>query len=281
MKAKLIYQKLTLLFILFGILPLHAQIDSTAIDVKKKVYNYKKKLDIPLSSIAAGISIFNFTQIYTKDEISEETILGLNKDDVNSFDRGFAGNYNEGAKTASDFFFNISIPLPLIVYAFDGKMREDYLTLTLLYLEAMAFTGAVYSTSQQLNNRLRPLTYNEELEISQRTKGGNQNSFYSGHTALVGTSTFFLARTYDDYHPDSTYKWVFYGGAGLATFLTGHLRVRAGQHFRTDVLLGGVMGAASGFLVPYFHKNKLFNDEKLSLMPFTGEYHGLHFAYTF
>ncbi len=281
MKAQLIYQKLSLLVILFGTLPLYAQIDSTAIDVEQKVYNYNNKLDIPLTSVAVGISIFNFTQIYSKDRISEETIMGLNKDDVNSFDRSVAGNYNEGAKTTSDLFFNVSVPLPLIVYAFDKKMRKDYLTLSLLYLEAMSFTGALYSTSNQLNNRIRPLAYNEELTLSQRTKGGNQNSFYSGHTALVATSTFFLAKTYDDYHPDSGFKWVFYGGAGLATFFTGHLRVQAGQHFRTDVLLGGVMGAASGFLVPFFHKNKLFKDEKLSLMPVTGEFHGLNLAYTF
>ncbi|GAH07546.1 unnamed protein product, partial [marine sediment metagenome] len=181
----------------------------------------------------------------------------------------------------SDFFFNVSIPLPLIVFAFDDALREDYLRLTLLYLEAMSLTGVAYSTSQQLNNRLRPFTYNQELELSQRTKGGGKNSFYSGHTALVATSTFFLARVYADYHPDSPYRWVFYGSAGLATFLTGNLRVQAGQHFPTDVLMGGFVGTAIGFLVPYLHKNKLFEDPNLSLMPITGEYHGLRLAYTF
>lgn len=281
MKTRKIYQKFIVFLIPFGILPLNAQIDSTAIDSKHQVYKYNNKVDIPLTSVAAAISIFNFTQIYSKDRSSEESILALNIDDVNSFDRGVAGNYDLGAKTASDFFFNVAIPLPLIVYAFDKDMRKDYFHLTLLYLEAMSFTGAAYSTSQQLNNRHRPLSYNQALELSIRTKGGNKNSFYSGHTALVATSTFFLARTYDDYHPDSNYKWVFYGGAGIATFLTAHFRVKAGQHFRTDVIVGGLAGAASGFLVPYFHKNRLFKNEKLSLMPITGEYHGLHFAFTF
>ncbi len=248
---------------------------------RQQVYNYNKKLDIPITAVAAGISMFNFTQIYSKDRSPEEEILALDKNDVRSFDRRAAGNYNEGAKTASDFFFNVSIPLPLIVFAFDKKLREDYLRLTLLYLETMSLTGVAYSTSQQLNNRLRPFTYNQELELSQRTKGGAKNSFYSGHTALVATSTFFLARVYADYHPDSPYRWVFYGSAGLATFLTGNLRVQAGQHFPTDVLMGGLVGTAIGFLVPYFHKNKLFEDPNLSLMPVTGEYHGLRLAYKF
>ncbi|MEH6537574.1 MAG: phosphatase PAP2 family protein [Psychroserpens sp.] len=266
----------------FCALNLFAQKDSLHVkNEKQQVYNYNKKFDIPLTSAAAAISIFNFTQIYSKDRSSETSILALDVNDVNKFDRGAAGNYNEKAKTTSDFFFNAAIPLPLIVFAFDDAMRQDYLRLTLLYLETMSITGVAYSTSQQLNNRLRPFTYNQDLELSSRTKGGAKNSFYSGHTALVATSTFFLARVYHDYHPESPYKYVFYGGAGLATFFTGYFRVKAGQHFPTDVIIGGTVGTAIGILVPFFHKNKLFKNEKLSLYPVTGEYHGLRLAYKF
>jgi membrane-associated phospholipid phosphatase len=268
--------------IVFCVSNLFAQKDSTNVKAEgQQVYNYNKKLDIPITSVAAVISIFNFTQIYTKDRSSEESILALNEDDVNKFDRRAAGNYNEDAKTTSDFFFQAAIPLPLIVFAFDDNMREDYLRLTLLYLETMSITGVAYSTSQQLNNRLRPFTYNQDLELSRRTTGGAKNSFYSGHTALVATSTFFLARVYADYHPDSPHKYLFYGGAGLATFFTGYFRVKAGQHFPTDVIVGGTVGTAIGLLVPYFHKNKLFKNERISLLPITGEYHGLQLAYDF
>ena len=280
----LIMKHLLLLFTIFSFCFINGQslVDTT--NTKKdrvQVYNYNNKLDIPLTSVAAAITMFNFSQIYSKDRTTDEKILALNIDDVNKFDRRAAGNYSEDAKTASDFFFNASITLPLIVFAFDDDLRKDYLRLTLLYLEAMSFTGMTYSSSQQFNNRLRPYTYNEDLELSIRTKGNAQNSFFSGHTALVATSTFFLARVWDDYHPDSGYKWVFYGAATTATVLTGHFRMKAGQHFPSDVLVGGIIGSASGFLVPMLHKNKLFNEEKLSIMPITGEYHGLHFSYTF
>ena len=78
---------------------------------------------------------------------------------------------------------------------------------------------------------------------------------------MVATSTFFLARVYHDYHPDSPYKWVFYGGAGLSTVLTAHFRVKGGAHFPTDVIVGGILGSAAGFLVPFFHKNKMIKKE--------------------
>ncbi len=271
---------LVCLLLIFCAHSAYAQKDTTKVK-EQQVYNYNNKLDIPLTSAAALITFYNFSQIYSKERTDDGTILSLTPDDVNSFDRSAAGNWDEGAKTASDFFFNAAIPLPLIVFAFDDSMRKDYLRLTLLYLETMAFTGAAYSTSQQLNNRLRPFTYNTGLELSRRTSGGARNSFFSGHTALVATSTFFLARVYNDYHPDSPYKWAFYGGAGLATYFTGYFRVKAGQHFPTDVITGGLVGTAIGILVPYFHKNKLFNDEKITLMPITGEYHGLSLSYQF
>ncbi len=276
------YRFFMIIVLLFGI-NLQAQKDSTNTQKKDlpQVYNYNNKLDLPLTSVATAISLFNFTQVYSKESSSEESILALNPDDVNGFDRGAAGNHNPGAKDASDLIFSAAIPTPLIFFAFDKKMRKDYLRLSLLYWESMSFMGVAYSTSLQLNNRHRPYTYNTDLPLKERRKGGGRNSFYSGHTGLVATSTFFLASVYADYHPDSKYKWVLFTSAGLATFLTGYLRVRAGEHFPTDVILGGLVGTASGILVPYFHKNKLFKNENLSVIPVTGEYHGLSLTYTF
>ena len=261
----------------------YAQKDSTKIKNKNlpQVYNYNNKLDIPLSSVATAISLFNFTQVYSKESSTEESILSLDPDNVNGFDRGAAGNYDPASKDASDFIFSAAIPTPLIFFAFDKKMRKDYKRLSLLYWESMSFMGVAYSSALQLNDRRRPYTYNTDVPMKERRKGGGRNSFYSGHTGLVATSTFFLASVYADYHPDSEYKWVLFTSAGLATVLTGYLRIRAGEHFPTDVILGGLVGTASGILVPYFHKNKLFKNENLSMIPIVGEYNGIRMAYKF
>jgi membrane-associated phospholipid phosphatase len=96
----------------------------------------------------------------------------------------------------------------------------------------------------------------------------SENSFYSGHVQIVGASTFFAAKAYADYYPDSKYKWVFYGVAALSTCTTGYLRMDAGVHFPSDVLLGMGMGTAIGILVPQFHKHKLIKDRNISFMPY-------------
>ncbi|WP_378186192.1 phosphatase PAP2 family protein [Aquimarina sp. W85] len=264
---------------LFGM----AQTDSLSFSDREKQhrYNYNFKYELPITAVAAGITLYNFTQIYSKDRVPNERVMSIDRANVNRFDRGAAGNFDEDAEKISDMIFYGSVPVPLLVFGIDPKIRKDYLRVSLLYLQAMSFTGVVYSTSHQLNDRRRPYVYNTELDISERNRGASQNSFIAGHPALVGTATFFMAKVYADYHPESAFKWVMYGLAGASTYATAHLRVKAGQHFPTDVMVGSLVGAASGFLVPYFHKNKLFKDPNLGLMPITGEYHGLSLSYTF
>lgn len=279
---------ISLLF-LFTTSAINAQIDSLQVKEqadsikpkKQRMYVYKPGLDIPLTAGAAGLTLFNFTQIYTKERISEETLMALDPDDVWSFDRSAAGNYDEKAEEISDYMFYGVIPLPFLAFTLDSKIRKDYHIVSLLYLEAMSLTGFTYSPSHQLNDRKRPWAYSEEAPMDIRTKGSTKNSFIAGHPALFATSTFFLAKVYADYHPDSSFKWVFYGFAGASTYYISHLRVKAGRHFPSDVIVGSVVGMASGILVPHFHKNKLFKDPNLSILPFSGEFHGLRLSYTF
>ena len=51
--------------------------------------------------------------------------------------------------------------------------------------------------------------------------GGAKNSFFAGHVALVATSTFFTAKVFADYHPDSKLRHLLYGVAIASTAGTG------------------------------------------------------------
>jgi membrane-associated phospholipid phosphatase len=109
--------------------------------------------------------------------------------------------------------------------------------------------------------------------------GNARNSFFAGHVALVGTSTFFTAKVFSDYHPDSKLRYLFWGAAAVATGATGYLRHRAGKHFPSDVLIGTAVGTLSGILVPTFHKTKLMKKQNFTLIPFSGQSHGLAMVY--
>ncbi len=109
-----------------------------------------------------------------------------------------------------------------------------------------------------------------------------KNSFYAGHVEVIAVSTFFISEIYAGYHPESKIKWVFFVLAGAATAGMGYLRIDAGMHFPSDVLLGGCTGALSGILVPYFHNHKIIKNNNLSVVPFgSATAQGLSATYTF
>ncbi|TMI91467.1 MAG: phosphatase PAP2 family protein [Bacteroidetes bacterium] len=235
---------------------------------RRQVYKLKPSADIPVFAVGAGWSAYAFTKIYSKEHSSEETILSLDVNDINGFDRWAVRPYDEAIDKASYYPFYASTLLPFL-FLTGKETSKDFFKLSFLYLETMSITGFLYTGSVYVTNRYRPYAYSSETEMPQRTRGGAKNSFYAGHVALVATSTFFMAKVYSDYHPDSKAKWVFYTIASAATAATAYMRHAAGQHFPSDILLGITQGTLTGILVPHFHKNKIIKDPNLSIMPYT------------
>jgi len=55
---------------------------------------------------------------------------------------------------------------------------------------------------------------------------------------------------YHDLNPNSDFDPVIWTTAALIPAITGYLRVKGGKHFPTDVVVGYVVGALVGILVP-------------------------------
>jgi membrane-associated phospholipid phosphatase len=243
----------------------------TTVPVSKSVaapfegYKMKYGIDVPLTLAGVGWTLYGFNTIYKRDRVSEAEILALDPADVNSLDRPYTRRYNMKAKDLSDKFFYGSMPAPLLLLL-DKKIRNDGHQVGLLYLEAMAVTGVVYTSASMLTSRFRPLAYNDNVDLATRTRGGSRNSFPAGHPALVATSTFFMAKVYTDYHPNMKGKGILFALAGAATITTGILRMEGGQHFPTDIMAGIPLGVLSGLMIPHFHKNKKNN--RLSILPY-------------
>lgn len=234
-------------------------------------YQLKPVIDIPVVVVGTAVDLYNFAAIGKKNATSLAKLQSLKISDLNWFDRWAVHPYSHSVDQLSYIPFYVAIPLPLAVFGIDNRMRKDFWKLTYMYGEAMILTGVLYTSAVHWVSRLRPLTYESASPMEQRTSSNSRNSFFAGHVALVGTSLFFIARTWADYHPESHEKWIFYTGAAAITGLTGYLRNRAGEHFPTDVALGTVVGVAAGLFTPLLHKVNPV--KKLSFLPFspTGE----------
>lgn len=233
-------------------------------------YKIKASVDIPLVVVGAGFSAYNFSRISKKTSSDPTYVQGLSKKNVNWFDRWGVHAYNKKADDASYIPFFVSMPAPLLLFGLDKKMRKDFFKLTFLYAESMIITGVLYTSAAGYTNRLRPMVYSAETPMEKRILSEQKKSFFAGHVALVATSTFFMARVIDDYHPNSRFKWLYYGLASAATLGTAYMRAVAGEHFPSDIILGTAVGTLSGLLTPSLHKIKLVKSNRLSILPIGG-----------
>lgn len=244
------------------------------------VYRIRKSVDIPLTVVSTAWSLYGLKEIYSKPDAPAEHVSRLRKEDINSFDRWAADVYHEKAAKTSDLLFYGAMPLPLLLLA-DKDIRKDGGKIMFLYFQTMTITGIYYTGSAFFVDRYRPYVYQPSVPIGDKIEGNARNSFLAGHPALVGTSTFFIAKVFRDYHPDSPLRHWFFAGAGLATGATAYLRHRAGRHFPSDLLLGTSLGTLTGILVPHLHKNKVLKNKDITVVPFSGRSHGLHVVYRF
>lgn len=250
---------------------------------KNKVYE-TSWVDGVVTGAGIGFSYWGLTLLQDKDGLSEEYLewVAMNpeaaKADIPKFDRWAAGNFSEGANKASDIPFYGSFALPLL-YLTHERTRSDFGQIGLLYVETMAITGTLFTQVAGRTNRDRPLVYNNDPNNGDRADDNAEDSFFAGHTAATAAASFFAAKVFNDYFPESTAKPYVWAGAALIPATVGYLRLRAGKHFLSDNLLGYGVGAATGILVPHLHK--ISKRKNYTLLPMTGRYDGFVFIYKF
>jgi len=237
---------------------------SSAVAQSTSPYSTSFKVDAPITVAGAGLSGLGLYLMQQKDAFTETEARALRKEDVNSFDRFSAGNHSQSAKSVSDVMLYSSLATPALLL-FDADIRSNGGQMAALYLESMAITGALFTLSSAAFPRARPLTYSPEVEVGEKMRANSQNSFYAGHTAAVTTITFFTAKVFHDYNPDSPARPFVWAGAAIVPAAVGYLRLEAGKHFLSDNLIGYGVGAAVGILVPQLHKKG--NNSGISLAP--------------
>ena len=210
--------------------------------LRQKVYHLNYYVDLPVTAVAMATSFWGFAVVDKKSPLDSITIIGLNANDVNGFDRsatwqdpGFAPT----ARRISDVTLGICNALPFLLLA-DREIRKDWGDVLLLFLETQAIVGNLYSWGSVVHiDRIRPLVYNHEVPWGERTGIRTKNAFYSGHTSLSASASFFAAKVYSDYNPElGNKKYLVYSLAIIPPVATGLFRYKSLKHFPSDVITG-------------------------------------------
>jgi membrane-associated phospholipid phosphatase len=181
--------------------------------------------------------------------------------------RGQTAAVQSTASTISDSIFYGGTLIPMIVdnyfVTLDVHQNADVaVQMLVMNMESLGFSGIISLSAEHFVGRARPYVedcrnghvYSSSGELLPNSCGGpNDNrSFFSGHVAAVTTMAG-LTCAHHQHLP-------LYGGgfADLAPCLfmmtaaatTGMLRLVYDEHWASDVIVGWVAGAASGYVLP-------------------------------
>lgn len=170
---------------------------------------------------------------------------------------------NIGLWTATGF----AVLDPILSGLRDGQ--RAMLVDALLYAESIGITQAFTDATKIGVRRPRPIDYlncsgSQVTEPASCSSTDMQLSFFSGHAATTGaiaaTATY-LAFVRSG--PRAPRPWITLAAGTLLTAFVSYERVRAAEHFPTDVIVGSMAGAAIGTLVPHFHRRAHYHGSQL------------------
>lgn len=219
--------------------------------------------------MAGGLLIQIPAQIRYRAMPSADT-AALNRKDLYAIDRWAAGTYSSKAALASDLLIVPFGALPIALTALDAfQNQQGPMPVAIdvaIFAEAIAFSSAFSLLVRSLQIHPRPLVYGKDVPAHKRLSGEASGSFYSGHANGAFLSAIYLAYTYPLRHPEFKGEaWLWAGSLTMATTIAA-LRVGAGKHFPTDVIVGAATGAFFGWLFPFLHLNpKLAGNANLEL----------------
>ena len=195
------------------------------------------------------------------------------------WDRPVAGRYSESADKASDWAVVLGVaPLALAgaSWGLGDASGADFAAYTLMFAQALALQSGVNLMVRSLEFWPRPYVYakdgygsgsREAVEKAKNAEGEAYGSFFSGHTSAAFTIAVFTGEWFSEVYPNSPYQGIVWAGALSAASLEGILRIAAGKHYPTDVVVGALVGSGISLAVIKIHKKR---DDRLSLWAFPG-----------
>ena len=210
-----------------------------------------------------GLATINKATEDNVKTLSLTEVNNLGRDGLNAFDRNATYQNSKFARDNTGIVTMASFAVPALLFT-SSKVRSDWSTFSLMYLETFALTGALTNVAKNVVQRTRPYVYNpdyplhgyDDLDFDDKVDNQDANkSFFSSDVSLAFSLATMTSIVYSDYYPDSKLKPYVWGGTMAYASFVAYLRYASGWHFPTDIVSGALVGSAIGWLVPYLHRN--------------------------
>lgn len=195
------------------------------------------------------------------------------------WDRPVAGRYSESADRVSDWAAVLGVaPLALAgaSWGLGDASGTDFAAYTLMFAQALALQSGVNLMVRSLEFWPRPYVYAKDgygsgsqdvVEKAEDARGEAYGSFFSGHTSAAFTIAVFTGEWFSEVYPNSPYQGIVWATALSAASFEGALRIAAGKHYPTDVVVGALVGSGISLAVIKIHKKR---DGRFFLWTFPG-----------
>jgi len=176
----------------------------------------------------------------------------FNRLEINQFNRNATENWSPKSALHSDILALSAQVLPTLIFL-NQKGRNEFLAIGHIYAQSTLLTLSATDFTKTLVRRDRPYMYGDKAPMRDRISPSARFSFFSGHTSLTASQCFLTAKMFSEMYPNSPNKSLVWSGAIIYPAVVGYLRIRAGKHFPTDVIVGYLVGGLIGYLTPHFH----------------------------
>lgn len=240
-----------------------AQLAESASSVVEPQRHYSVSLekDLPLTFVSAFVSIYGNYRLGKMPVQSPSEMKDVS--DLLPWDRPVAGRYNKTAGDVSTWAAALGVaPLALGAASWyrGDALGADFAAYTLMFAQALALQSGLNLVVRSMSLWPRPYIYatgGDGAAAASAAEGEAYGSFFSGHTSAAFTIAVFTGEWFSEFYPNSAYRpLVWAASLSLAGFV-GALRIAAGKHYPTDVVVGALAGTGISLAVIKIHKKSV------------------------
>lgn len=234
-----------------------------ASEAERPTYKLSLENDLPATLAAGsmfGIGMFLYSRMDTPETLKD-------KNDLLPWDKPLAGRYSETADKVSDIGSVLAVaPLAIggIAWYNGNSTGTEFATFTVMLLQAVGIGNGINVAMRSLEIWPRPYMYAPSTssgteagkEKAEKAKPEAYGSFFSGHATAAFTVATFTDEWFRTTYPNSPYKGIVRVTAYSLAGLESMLRVAAGKHYLTDVIVGALVGTGVSIGILELHRDR-------------------------